>query len=171
MFAWNKLTCWLAYKNRFEPESVIMDGVDNEGNCHTKFCQHYIVKLITVKENFGRFTQFKRRETTGYTQQRINRICRSSAKLIFLFSSWTFDIIFQWLQLTSSSMYKELTTQVFSSNTMVTKSQQHFTGRSPAAQNYWTQREPVYFFSTVSKRSVLKRLFSFVFNLLFPVWV
>ena len=41
------------------------------------------------------------------------------------------------------------------------KSQQHFTERSPAAQNYWTQREPVYFFSTVSKRSVLKRLFSF----------
>ena len=91
---------------------------------------------------------------------------RSVLKRLF---SFVFNLLFPvWVWM---KMHVWLLDTSLSSNTMVTKSQQHFTGRSPAAQNYWTQREPVYFFSTVSKRSVLKRLFSFVFNLLFPVWV
>ena len=118
------------------------------------FCQH--CQTDTVEENVDRFMLFKWRETTGNTRQRNQRICRSSEKLTFSFSCWTLDIICQWLQLTSSSMYKEFTTQVFSSNTGLKNLDNTF------LDIHWqhkitacTQREPVYFFSTVSKRSVL----------------
>ena len=123
------------------------------------FCQH--CETDTVEENIDRFILFKWRETTENTRQRNQRICRSFEKLIFPFSSWTLDIIFQWLQLTSSSMYKLLTTQVFSLNTMVKKSRQHFAGHSPAAQNncMYTKRTCIFLLNGIKEICFIKTVF------------
>ena len=126
------------------------------------FCQH--CQTDTVEENVDRFILFKWRETTGNTRQRNQMVCRSSEKLTFSFSCWTLDIICQWLQLTSSSMYKEFTTQVFSSNTMVKKSRQHFPGHSSAAQNncMYTKRTCIFLLNGIKEVCFIKTV-SFVF--------
>ena len=120
------------------------------------FCQH--CETDTVEENVDRFILFKWRETTGYTRQRNHRICKSSEKLTFSFSSSTLDIIFQWLQQTSSSIYKELTTQVFSSNTLCWT----FTG---STKLLYTKRTCIFLLNGI-KEVVCFRLF---FSLLFTV--